>query len=311
MPSRKETAFLKASAVQRSLSLVGLIVAVLVLLSSIGIAGRYVFLQPKPTLVTVLQDNEVGSLRWCINNAPSGSTITFDTSLWGHTIMLTGDLPIANKSLSIAGPGAHILTITNNTHQILVSFGASIRISGLTFKGSKFNSHALLSNNGMLTLTNSTISDNTASGANGNGGGIINNNGGTLTITNSTISDNTTSNSYGGSGIFTTNNLAHLPSPTAPFPAIRFLDQRPPAAASSVTAVRLPSPTALSRTIPHNSAAASIITMAYSPSPTAPSRAIPHLAVAAASSISTAHSPSPTAPSRAIPHLEQIATAAA
>jgi len=205
MPSRKETAFLKASAVQRSLSLVGLIVAALVLLSSIGIAGWYVFLQPKPTLVTVPQDNEVGSLRWCINNAPSGSTITFDTSLWGHTIMLTGDLPIANKSLSIAGPGAHILTITNNTHQILVSFGASIRISGLTFKGSKFNSHSLLSNNGMLTLTNSTISDNTASGANGNGGGIINNNGGTLTITNGTILDNTTSNSYGGGGIFNNN----------------------------------------------------------------------------------------------------------
>jgi energy-coupling factor transporter ATP-binding protein EcfA2 len=205
MPSRKEATFLQASAVQRSLSLVGFIVAVLVLLSSTGIAGWYVFLQPKPVLVTTLQDNEVGSLRWCINNAPSGSMIRFDTSLWGHTIMLTGDLPIANKSLSLVGPGAHILTISNNTHQILVSFGASIRISGLTFKGSKFNSHSLLSNNGMLTLTDSTISNNTASGANGNGGGILNNNGGTLTITNSTISDNTTSNSYGGGGIYNNN----------------------------------------------------------------------------------------------------------
>ena len=86
-PSEQEAAFLRASAAQRIQSLVGLIVVVLLLVSSPGIAGWYVFLQPKPRLITTLQDNEVGSLRWCIDNegilTVINSTISNNSSIGG------------------------------------------------------------------------------------------------------------------------------------------------------------------------------------------------------------------------------------
>src|SRR5260370_19163450 len=54
-PSEQEATFLQNSAVQRIVSRVSVIVAVLLLVSSLGIAGWYVFFQPSPTLVTTLQ----------------------------------------------------------------------------------------------------------------------------------------------------------------------------------------------------------------------------------------------------------------
>jgi hypothetical protein len=230
MPSRKEAAFLQASAVQQSLSLVGLILAVLVLLSSLGIAGWYVFLQPKPpepTLVTTLQDGVVGSLRWCIDNAPSGSVIRFAQGLNGTITLTEGDLSFpGSKRLTIVGPGADQLTISGRDALIHVTYGATVTIAGLSFKNSQTTIHAFLYNEGSLTLTNSIISDNktiavitslsggienrgiltvtestisnnssSSSGAVGAGGGIWNQKDATLTITKSTISNNAASSS--------------------------------------------------------------------------------------------------------------------
>ncbi len=196
MPSGKEAAFLQASVAYRMRSLVSMIAVFLLVVSSTGITSWVLTHQPPKspdlTHVTNLQDDGVGSLRWTIANAPSRSTITFDKSLWGHTITLTSDLVIPEKNLSIHGPGARILTISNRTHQIDVRSGSSISIYGLTFKGSKDSDTPLLSNEGTLTLTNSSVSDNWASF----GGGISNS--GTLTLTNSTITGNTASGGSGG-----------------------------------------------------------------------------------------------------------------
>jgi hypothetical protein len=76
--------------------------------------------------------------------------------------------------------------------------GASIHIFDLTFKGSKFNSASLLRNEGMLTLTNSTVSGNWASS--GSGGGIFNRSG-KANITFSTIYSNKTTDNGGGLSI--------------------------------------------------------------------------------------------------------------
>ncbi len=228
LPSKNEVAFLQVSAVQRIRYLVSAIAIVLLLVSTTWLTSWFL-LHSDPTYVTNLQDDGGGSLRWAIANAPSGSTITFDTSLWGHTIMLTSNLAIAKKSLSIRGPGARLLTISNSTHHIDVLSDTSIRIFDLTFTGSKFNSDSLLrnlgtltltnstvsgnsanfsilslsggggiGNLGMLTLTNSTVSGNSTSGPYDKGGGGIDNSGGTLILTNSTISGNSTSGTGGG-----------------------------------------------------------------------------------------------------------------
>jgi Novel STAND NTPase 1/TIR domain/Chlamydia polymorphic membrane protein (Chlamydia_PMP) repeat len=208
-PSSNEVAFLRTSETHRMRSLVGAIVAVLLLISSLGIAGWFEFFQPSKTLVTTLQDSDttVGSLRWCIDNAPSGSTIRFAPSLSGGTIKLTGDLVFSgSKSLTIMGPGANQLTITNgnNNARIHVFKGAILTISGMSFKNSETVYDAFLLNEGTLILIDSMISGNktTATGGIGYsfGGGIENKGTGTLMLTDSTLSDNSASGWKGGQG---------------------------------------------------------------------------------------------------------------
>ncbi|HEY6408126.1 MAG TPA: right-handed parallel beta-helix repeat-containing protein, partial [Ktedonobacteraceae bacterium] len=210
-PSEQEVAFLRASTARRILSLVSIIVVVLLLVSSMGIAGWYVFLQPKPTLVTTLQDNVVGSLRWCIDNAPSGSTIRFAQGMRGIIELTGGDLVFpGGKQFTIAGPRANQLTISggNIDAHIHVSKGATLNISDLSFKNSETVIYAFLFNQGSLTVTNSIISGNkTTAGVTSFGGGIENR--GTLTVINSTFSNNS---SFGdlegeGGGIFNEGKL--------------------------------------------------------------------------------------------------------
>jgi type II secretory pathway predicted ATPase ExeA len=201
-PSGQEMAFLLASATQRILWLVGVIVVVLLLIPSIGFVGWYVFLQPSKTLVTRLQDDVEGSLRWCINNASSGSTIRFAQGLSG-TIELTGGSLVfpSGKQLTIAGPGANQLTISssNRDAKIHVSKGATVTISGLSFKHSETITEAFLFNEGTLTVTNSVISDNkTRAGATSFGGGIYNQ--GTLSVIKSMISNNSSIGDQTGAG---------------------------------------------------------------------------------------------------------------
>jgi hypothetical protein len=191
IPSKHEIAFLHASTAQRIYFGISVIVLVFLMVSSAGIAGWFLLHRPPdPTLVTNLQDDGPGSLRWDIENANSGSTITFDQSLWGHTLTLTRFLLINKKSLSIRGPGAALFIVSgmDTAYGVQVEGGASISIVGLTFKNSP------IYNDGTLSLVNNTVLGNTLSSS--YGGGISNS--GTLTLTNSTVSDFTNNSSYGG-----------------------------------------------------------------------------------------------------------------
>jgi hypothetical protein len=203
-PSEEEATFLRASATQRTLTFAGIIVVALVLASSLGIAGWFVFFQPNPTRVTTLKDSGVGSLRWCIDNAPSSSTITFDQDVRGIIKLTGGDLVfVGGKSLTIIGPGANQLTITGaNTGAIIhISRGATLNISGLSFSNSETVIHGFFYNEGTLTLTDDVISANKSSaGATSYGGGIYNFSTGTLSIVNSIISNNSSFGDNGGQG---------------------------------------------------------------------------------------------------------------
>jgi hypothetical protein len=133
--------------------------------------------------VTTLQDSGTGSLRWAIENAPAGSTITFDTGLQG-TLRLTSDSLHISKRLSIRGPGAERLTINggpNDEFGVGVSPTGSVTIADLAFNVSSIYSA------GALTLINSIVSGDSASGS---GGGIYNDKGSTLTLSNSTVTGN-------------------------------------------------------------------------------------------------------------------------
>lgn len=203
--------------------------------------------------VTSTNDSGAGSLRQAIADAVNGDTIDFDPSLNGQTITLVSDELLVNKSISINGPGPNNLTIDGNHawRVFHVIGGATATIGGLTITNGfvsgffpNSNGGGIYNDHSTLTVTNCTISGNSASDSLGQGGGIINagylvgyfgygpatlevvnctisgnsagldgggifNNGqsgsATLTVTGSTISGNTVTNGYGG-GIATDGN---------------------------------------------------------------------------------------------------------
>ena len=201
-PSGHEVAFLRASATHRTRSHIGMAaIVLLVLLLSMPamVLVRSSFLS---NVVTTLSDDEhePGSLRQIIATANPKSTITFDASLRGGTILLSsGDLTIP-KDLTIRGPGAGILSISSGKsgHIVRVIQRVTVTISGLTFKDSQ-TPYGFIDNLGTLTLINSTVSANTATGVYRDSGGIYNH-AGMLTLINSTVSGN---KAYSGGGIYT------------------------------------------------------------------------------------------------------------
>ncbi|MGH8093972.1 MAG: choice-of-anchor Q domain-containing protein [Chthoniobacterales bacterium] len=162
--------------------------------------------------VTNGSDSGAGSLRQAILDAASGDTINFSLPANSSTITLTSAELLIDKSLTITGPGAGLLTVQRSTaggtpdfRIFNITFGNfNVTISGLTLAngsatGSDGGGIINGSNGGTLTMTSCTISGNATDG---NGGGIMNeSNGGTLAITGCTISGNVAGGN--GGGVFT------------------------------------------------------------------------------------------------------------
>ncbi len=156
-------------------------------------------------VVTNSNDSGAGSLRDVLNNACSGSTVSFDMSP-GHVtspITLTsGELQIFQDQ-NIAGPTSASLVISGNNNSRIFNINqlANVKISNLTITGGKANSGGGIRSEGNLTIRNSTLTGNRATGTDGSGGALdiasIVAGSGSLLITNSTISGNTADN-YGG-----------------------------------------------------------------------------------------------------------------
>jgi hypothetical protein len=181
-----------------------------------------------PTTVTTLDNAGMGSLRQAIMDTPAGGTVDFQDGLTGTITLTSGELLI-DKDLTIAGPGADVLTVSGNHASRVFDIAASfdVAISELSISDGRilddsggagiFNAGRLnlssstvrsnvsavyaggIFNTGMLTITDSAVSGNTQ-GVEGYpsayGGGIVNR-GGTLTITSSTVSDNSANQSGG------------------------------------------------------------------------------------------------------------------
>ena len=197
--SRQEQAFLRASATRRVRSVMMVLVVLLLVVASSGIAGWLALHQPPdPRYVTNADNDGVGSLRWAIANTPIGDTITFDPRLIGKAIVLkSADIHTGSKKLKIQGLGKERLVIgSKNNINVIIDPGASVIISDVAFKGSSL----AIADEGGLTLTNSTVSGNSATGS---GGGIYNV--GTLSLTNSTVSGNSAAS---GGGIYNWRTLS-------------------------------------------------------------------------------------------------------
>jgi predicted outer membrane repeat protein len=156
-----------------------------------------------PAVLTVtnnLDDYSAGSLRSEIDAAHSGDVINFASGLQGKTIVLAQQELQIRTSLTISGPGADKLTISGaDASRIFEVFsGATLNLSGVTLThGNGLFSYGYFDpaphdgtggaivNYGTLTVTNCTLTGNTATNL---GGAIFN--AGTLTLTHSTVTSN-------------------------------------------------------------------------------------------------------------------------
>lgn len=154
--------------------------------------------------VTNFLDSGLGSLRQAIldaNSAVGQDTIEFNSSLTGGTINLTSGELLISDSLTVNGLGANSLAIdAGGTSRVFNIFNFNsqpeVTLNGLTISGGQgdgfFGYGGGITNYGLLTINNSTITKNFANFA----AGIQNI--GTITIANSTIFDNTATSSFGG-----------------------------------------------------------------------------------------------------------------
>jgi len=116
------------------------------------------------------------------SNDGDDSQIVFAPSITGTISLTNGDLGIANgtdtgKNLTITGPGAAALTVTNST------------ISNNTTATNAKGGGVFMYQSGNMTVTNSTVTGNTATG-NGDGGGVFFYRSDDMTVTNSTVTGN-------------------------------------------------------------------------------------------------------------------------
>jgi predicted outer membrane repeat protein len=162
--------------------------------------------------VTSSADSGAGSLRQAIADAVAGDTIKFDSSLSGATITLASQL-VLSKNVTIDGSALTVpITISGNdaVRVFYINSGVSAELNSLTVANGRpttSDGGGIYNNNGTLTITNSTITGNSAPSY--SGGGIYSS--GTLTLTNSPA------HLIPLSAVAASSAVAYSPLPTAPF----------------------------------------------------------------------------------------------
>ena len=159
-----------------------------------------------PSTVTNLDDAGAGSLRQAILDTPAGGVVDFQPGLTGTITLTTGEL-VTDKDLTIAGPGADVLTVSGNAASRVfdVPGSFSVTLAGLTIAGGQATGNQYgggISNTGSLTISDATLSGDRAVF----GGGIFNS--GLLNITDSTLSGNFAQSGSGVGNLFGTVNLS-------------------------------------------------------------------------------------------------------
>ena len=143
--------------------------------------------------VTNTNDSGPGSLRQALAAANNGDTINFAVT---GTISLTSGELLANKNVTISGPGAATLAVDgNSTSRVFhIGPGKTVSISGLILTNGSTGSEnggGILNDHATLTINSCAVQNSLAQS--NRGGGIYNDGSGgsaSLTILNSTVSGN-------------------------------------------------------------------------------------------------------------------------
>jgi hypothetical protein len=151
-------------------------------------------------LVSNAQDSGAGSLRQAIAEALPGDVVTFSPSYFNQTRTITlGSTLVVDKSMSIAGPGAALLTLDagNQRRHLDVNAPATLNLRGLRFTrgnaGDNSGGGAILVNLGTLIASDILVDESTAQ----TGGCLYNN--GTLNLARVRVSG---CRAFHGAGVF-------------------------------------------------------------------------------------------------------------
>ena len=150
-------------------------------------------------VLTFLEAFEAADRNQPVGDAPAGSfaesdVIRFAEGLSGTVPVEDGELTI-HGDLGIEGPGPALLAFDGGgtSRVFLIELGASASLSGMMITRGSADDGGGIYCAGMLTVANSTLSENSADKY---GGGIYNS--GTLTVTNSTLAGNWAYENGGG-----------------------------------------------------------------------------------------------------------------
>jgi hypothetical protein len=172
-------------------------------ISALAVAVTFlclIFNPARANIITVTNTNDSGpgSLRQALADANDGDTIEFAVTA---TITLTSGELLADKSITISGPGAANLAVNGNAKSRVfhIASGRTVVISGLTITNAHVGAYGggIYNEEATLTLNNCIVSDNSAD----YGGGIYNEAvfaDATLTLNNCTISGNSVFEEGGG-----------------------------------------------------------------------------------------------------------------
>jgi hypothetical protein len=173
-------------------------VAVAVLPAQVASAATFTVSNCNPT--------GAGSLAAEVAAATPGATVTFAPAVGACSPIVLASTLTLTKNITIAGPGASTVAVSGDDAVGVFSVGSGVTavISGLTIEDGYASGGGIL-NEGILTVTDSTLSGNNAVVSDTDGGGIYNS--GTLTVTDSTLSGNFVALAGEGGGIYNSGTL--------------------------------------------------------------------------------------------------------
>ena len=168
-------------------------------------AGLVVTSASDPTILTA------GTLRYAVNQANTDAadgisdTISFATTKMGTSVVTLqqGDLELRAGTGTTTIDGGGQVSISGGTKSgvFVVDSGADAVLTGLTIENGQALQGAGIDNAGKITVSDTTIANNNASGLSdgtGSGGGIYNT--GTATLTDVTVANNHASGFLGSEG---------------------------------------------------------------------------------------------------------------
>ncbi len=150
-----------------------------------------------PVIVANTADSGPGSLRQAVTDACDGGAIQFAPGLSGQTITLASQIMLS-KDVTISATAPITLSGANAARVFEISPGRTVVLSGLALidgNAGAAESGGAVSNNGTLTVSDSTFAGNTADMS---GGAIYNNSGSTLTVERTAFRSNTAGSSGAG-----------------------------------------------------------------------------------------------------------------